>query len=64
MPYIRGAYSYAKIGTGDARGVMAETVENKLYFAGEAMNTNGHHQSAHGALETGYNKVVEILENA
>lgn len=65
MPYIRGAYSYATIGTGaEARTTAATQVDNKLYFAGEAMNLNGHHQTVHGALETGYEQVLAILENA
>jgi hypothetical protein len=36
-------------------------VENTLFFAGEAMNTNGHFQTVHGAVETGYRAVNELL---
>jgi lysine-specific histone demethylase 1B len=61
-PYIRGAYSYSTVGMGDARKVAAQPIDNTLYFAGEAMNINGHHQTVHGAVETGYIAVMQILE--
>jgi monoamine oxidase len=61
MPYIRGAYSYSTVGMGNAREVAARPVENTLFFAGEAMNTNGHFQTVHGAVETGYRAVNELL---
>ena len=60
-PYIRGAYSYSTVGMGDARKVASESVAKKLYFAGEAMNTNGHHQTVHGAIETGYREVINLI---
>lgn len=63
-PYVRGAYSYSKVGIGNARTVAAQSVDDKLFFAGEAMNLNGHHQTVHGAAETGYNQVVKILKSA
>lgn len=62
MPYIRGAYSYSTVGMGDARQVAARPVGDALFFAGEAMNTNGHFQTVHGAVETGYRAVLELLE--
>ncbi len=60
-PFIKGAYSYSTVGMGNARTVAAKTVDNKLFFAGEAMNINGHHQTVHGAVETGYREVINIL---
>lgn len=62
-PFIKGAYSYSKIGIGNARSTAAESVDGKLFFAGEAMNLNGHHQTVHGAVETGYREVVNILKS-
>ena len=62
-PFVRGAYSYSTVGMGDARKVARETVAKKLYFAGEAMNTNGHHQTVHGAIETGYREVINLLND-
>lgn len=61
MPFIQGAYSYSTIGMDNARNIAAQPVNNKLYFAGEAMNTNGHHQTVHGAVEAGYNAVISML---
>ncbi len=62
-PFVRGAYSYSTVGMGDARKVASETVAKKLYFAGEAMNINGHHQTVHGAIETGYREVINLLND-
>ena len=63
LPYIRGAYSYSTVGIGDARTIAAQAVDDKLFFAGEAMNINGHHQTVQGALETGYREVINILDS-
>lgn len=60
-PFIRGAYSYSPVGMGNARIIAAQPVDNKLFFAGEAMNTNGHHQTVFGAAETGYREVYNML---
>jgi lysine-specific histone demethylase 1B len=64
-PYIQGAYSFAIVGTGNARSVLAESVDDKVFFAGEATNDVGHPSTVHGALETGLreaNKVLELLK--
>ena len=60
-PFIRGAYSFSTVGMGDARAISAQLIEDKLFFAGEAMNTNGHHQTVHGAVESGYQAVINLL---
>ncbi len=62
-PFIKGAYSYSKVGIGNARNIAAESIDDKLFFAGEAMNLNGHHQTVHGAMETGYREVMNILQS-
>jgi len=62
-PFIKGAYSYSTIGMGDARQISAQSINKKIYFAGEAMNFNGHHQTVHGAIETGYKEVINILND-
>jgi lysine-specific histone demethylase 1B len=62
-PFIKGAYSYSTIGMGDARQISAQSINKKIYFAGEAMNFNGHHQTVHGAIETGYREVINILND-
>lgn len=62
-PYIKGAYGYSTVGMGNARIMAAQPVDKKLYFAGEAMNTNGHHQTVHGAVESGYIGVINLLND-
>lgn len=64
-PFVRGAYSYSTIGMrADTRTIAAEPVADKLFFAGEVMNLNGHHASVHGAAETGKREVERILSMA
>jgi monoamine oxidase len=60
-PYILGAYSYPSFGADEARKTLAESVDNKLFFAGEATNYSGHPSTVHGAIETGYRVAVEIF---
>lgn len=35
-PYAKGAYSYARVGSAEARSIYTEPVAEKLFFAGEA----------------------------
>ena len=65
-PYIKGAYSYpspnsyASI-TNSERMVLAEPVDCKLFFAGEA--TSHHHPATvHGALESGARVALEVMD--
>ena len=51
-PFARGAYSHARIGYADARAYLAEPVENRIFFAGEACSTHDF-STAHGAYRTG-----------
>jgi monoamine oxidase len=51
-PLIRGAYSHARVGHAGARTVLAEPVDNRLFFAGEACSPHAF-STAHGAYETG-----------
>lgn len=61
-PFIKGAYGFSTVGMGNAHQIAAKPIENKLFFAGEAMNINGHHQTVHGAVESGYKSVIDLLE--
>jgi monoamine oxidase len=61
--WVRGAYSYPRQGTGNARTLLAEPVGNRLFFAGEATHQGGHHASVHGAMETGLRAVMEVLQS-
>lgn len=62
-PFIKGAYSYSTINMGDSRNIAAQPINKMLYFAGEAMNISGHHQTVHGAIETGYRQVINMLND-
>jgi monoamine oxidase len=51
-PHARGSYSHALPGKAHLREVLAATVENRLFFAGEACSAESF-STAHGAYETG-----------
>ncbi|MEL6250934.1 MAG: NAD(P)/FAD-dependent oxidoreductase [Bacteroidota bacterium] len=63
-PYIRGSYSFSKVGIGNAREIAAQPIDGKIFFAGEAMNLNGHHQTVHGAAETAIQQLVNMRDLA
>ncbi len=60
-PLARGAYSYARVGGLEARRRLAAPIENTLYFAGEATNTEGHSATVNGAIATGKRAARDIL---
>jgi monoamine oxidase len=51
-PFIRGAYSCARVGRHGARAQLAAPVEGRIFFAGEACSPHAF-STAHGAYETG-----------
>jgi monoamine oxidase len=51
-PFARGSYSYARPGHADDRARLAEPVDDRLFFAGEACSPH-FFSTAHGAYETG-----------
>jgi monoamine oxidase len=51
-PFARGSYSYAVPGKSDCRGELAEPVDGRLFFAGEACSRHDF-STAHGAYRTG-----------
>jgi monoamine oxidase len=59
--WFRGAISYPKLYTTDARGILAEPVANRVFFAGEATHPKGHFGTVHGAMETGLRAAKEVL---
>jgi monoamine oxidase len=60
-PFARGAYSYLRTGGTDDRREWSEPVEDTLYFAGEAVNGEGHAGTVHGAMATGERAAERIL---
>ena len=61
-PFSRGAYSYPGIGGLEAAAVLAQPVENTLFFAGEATDTDGHWGTVEAALSSGERVAREILD--
>jgi len=59
-PWALGAYSYARPGDAGARAVLAETVDERLFFAGEACSVNDY-STAHGAYRTGETAAEAVL---
>jgi monoamine oxidase len=60
-PFTRGAYSYVPVNGLDAQAELALPIENKLFFAGEATNTDGHLGTVHGAIATGIRAAQEVV---
>jgi len=59
-PFSHGAYSYIPIHGTDAPSQLAQPLEDTLFFAGEATNTEGHQGTVHGAIATGLRAAREI----
>ena len=58
--YSAGAYSYIPVGGVDAEAQLGRPLENTLFFAGEATNSDGHFGTVHGAIATGVRAAREI----
>jgi len=61
-PFARGAYSYVAVGGGTARADLAASVEDTLFFAGEAADDTGEAATVAGALLSGERAANEILK--
>ena len=59
-PYARGGYSYVKVGGTGARERLAEPLEETLFFAGEATDTE-QSGTVGGALASGLRAAQEML---
>jgi len=63
-PFARGAYSYVLVDGHDARRLLAEPLEDTLYFAGEATNLEGEAGTVSGALQSGERAAREVLRSS
>jgi monoamine oxidase len=59
-PYARGAYSYVAVGGIDAPAALAAPVDDTLFFAGEATQSDGSAGTVHGALASGHRAAREV----
>lgn len=59
-PWAMGAYSHALPGCAPARRALAEPVDGRLFFAGEATSSHSY-GTAHGAWESGLRAADEAL---
>jgi monoamine oxidase len=60
-PFSRGAYSYVKVGGEDCPASLGKSVDNTLFFAGEATDVSGNTGTVHGAIASGKRAAKEIL---
>ncbi|GIW25857.1 MAG: hypothetical protein KatS3mg069_2124 [Meiothermus sp.] len=60
-PFTLGAYSKASVGASKARGVLAQPVGHRLFFAGEHTASNAWAATVHGAYASGQRAAQEIL---
>ncbi len=60
-PYARGAYSYVPAGALPMRKLLAQPVNDTLFFAGEATEQNGHSATVHGAIASGIRAAHQVL---
>lgn len=59
-PFSRGAYSYGLVGSDGAQEALASPMENTLFFAGEATDTQGQNGTVHGAIASGLRAASQI----
>jgi monoamine oxidase len=59
-PWVRGAYSYARVGAGDAARVLAQGWADTLFFAGEALDLQ-YPGTIAGALGSGEHAARRLL---
>jgi monoamine oxidase len=52
-PFARGAYSWVPTGAEDAKKILSEGHENRIFFAGEAVHLGAGTGTVHGAIESG-----------
>ena len=60
--FALGSYSYAVPGHADDRALLAQPVDDRIFFAGEACSLN-FFSTAHGAYETGTTAAEGVLRS-
>ena len=63
--FSRGAYSYVSVGHHEtARSSLARPLDDTLFFAGEATDTEGEAATVAGALQSGVRAAKEVMTQA
>ena len=62
-PYSRGAYSYIRVGGTDAPKALKRSVQNTLFFAGEAISDEGRSGTVDGAIASGRRAAKQVLRS-
>lgn len=60
-PFALGAYSYGRVGAGEAREALIEPVAGTLFLGGEAVAPKGRIATVHGALLSGTRAAEQLL---
>jgi monoamine oxidase len=60
-PFSLGAYSYVTVNAENASEIMAEPLDETLYFAGEHTDMTGHWGTVHGAFRSGLRAASQVL---
>ncbi len=61
-PFSLGSYSYVAAGGLEAPRLLAQPVQNTLFFAGEHTDTTGHWGTVHAAMRSGLRAAQQVLE--
>ncbi len=59
-PFSLGAYAYVPVNGLPSQAALAEQIDHKLFFAGEAMSI-GHVGTVHGAIQSGMRAARDVL---
>lgn len=61
VDYIRGGYSYPRVGQSDtAASDLAQSIEDRVFFAGEATSFEQPGMSVHSAMDTGTRAAAQV----
>ena len=61
FPHIKGGYSYNTLDSKKARKILAEPVEETIFFAGEAYSENEFSGTVESALQSGHEVTEKLI---
>ncbi|MEO1436502.1 MAG: NAD(P)/FAD-dependent oxidoreductase [Bacteroidota bacterium] len=60
-PFIQGSYSHFEAGYAATIDALRQPLDNKIFFAGEALTRSGNTSTVHGASQSAYEVIEELL---